>query len=61
MAVSYKKLWKLLIDRKIPAGQRDRIPIIADDAGVLMAVGIGGNLERLSLDRDAIRIQIEYL
>ena len=56
-----KTIKKLLIDRKIPAGQRDRIPIIADDAGVLMAVGIGGNLERLSLDRDAIRIQIEYL
>ena len=56
-----KTIKKLLIDRKIPADRRDRIPIIADDAGVVMAVGIGGNLDRLSLERDAIRIQIEYL
>lgn len=56
-----KTVKKLLIDRKIPAAQRDRIPILADDAGVLMAVGIGGNLDRLSLHKDAIRIEIQYL
>jgi len=56
-----KSLKKLLIDRKIPAARREHIPVIADDAGVLMAVGIGGNLDRLSLDKDAIRIEIQYL
>jgi len=56
-----KSLNKLLIDRKIPAARREHIPVIADDAGVLMAVGIGGNLDRLSLDKDAIRIEIQYL
>ena len=56
-----KQLKKLLIDRKIPAAQRENIPVIADDTGVLLVAGIGGNLERLSLDKDAIRIEIQYL
>ncbi len=56
-----KSIKKLLIDRKIPAARRDSVPIIADDAGVLLAVGIGGNLDRLSLEKDAIRIEIQYL
>ena len=56
-----KSIKKLLIDRKIPAAQRDSIPVIADDDGVLMVAGIGGNLDRLSLDKDAIRIKIQYL
>ena len=30
-------------------------------SGVLLAVGIGGNLDRLSLSEDAIRIEIQYL
>ena len=56
-----KSIKKLLIDRKIPAARREGIPILADDAGVLLAVGIGGNLDRLSLSGDAIRIEIQYL
>ena len=56
-----KTLKKLLIDRKIPADRRAYIPVIADDTGVLLVAGIGGNLDRLSLDKDAIRIQIQYL
>ena len=56
-----KTVKKLLIDRKIPAARRVHIPVIADDTGVLMVVGIGGNLDRLSLDKDAMRIQIQYL
>jgi len=56
-----KTLKKLLIDQKIPVAQREQIPVIADDNGVVMAVGIGGNLDRLSLDKDAIRIEIQYL
>lgn len=56
-----KTLKKLLIDRKIPAAERENIPVLADDAGVLMVAGIGGNLDRLALDKDAIRIEIQYL
>ena len=56
-----KQLKKLLIDRKIPAGQRNGIPVLADDTGVLLVAGIGGNLDRLSLKKDAIRIEIQYL
>ena len=41
-----KTLKKLFIDRKIPAHQRDRIPVLADDRGVVAVMGIGPNLER---------------
>lgn len=43
-----KKLKELFIDLKIPAGDRDRIPVIADDLGVLGVYGIGANLDRVS-------------
>ena len=42
-----KSLKKLFIDRKIPAGQRDQIPVIADCRGVLWVYGVGPNLDRL--------------
>lgn len=35
-----------MIDHKIPANQRDQIPVIADDAGVLAVWGMGANLDR---------------
>ena len=41
-----KTLKKLFIDKKIPAQDRDRIPIIADDQGIAAVVGIGVNRER---------------
>ncbi len=41
-----KSLKKLFIDRKIPAAQRDRIPVVCDERGILTVYGIGGNLER---------------
>ena len=56
-----KSLKKLFVDKKIPASRRGLIPVIADDAGVLAVVGIGGNLDRLSTDRDAVRIEIQNL
>ncbi len=55
-----KSLKKLFIDEKIPAAERDAIPVLADEAGVLAVIGIGGNLDRLSGD-GTVRIQIEYL
>ena len=56
-----KSLKKLFIDKKIPAGQRGRIPVLADEAGVLGVVGIGANLDRIATDPRAIRIEIQYL
>ena len=50
-----KRLKKLLIDRKIPASQRDRIPVVADEQGILGVYGIGVNQ-----DRAAARLQIRF-
>lgn len=41
-----KSLKKLFIDRKIPASQRQRIPVVCDDAGVLGVYTIGANWDR---------------
>lgn len=54
-----KRLKKLFIDRKIPAAQRLRIPVIADDEGVLAVYGIGVNLDRAAKALPAWRIRIE--
>lgn len=56
-----KSLKKLFIDKKIPAANRNSIPVIADDAGVLGVAGIGANVDRLSTDTNAVRITIEKL
>jgi tRNA(Ile)-lysidine synthase len=53
-----KTLKKLLIDRKIPAHERDRIPVLADEAGVVAVVGIGPNGERLQDANTTIYIEI---
>ena len=50
-----------MIDKKIPAFRRALIPVIADAEGVVGVVGFGGNLDRLSGEKNAIRICIEYL
>ena len=42
-----KSVKKLMIDRKIPAVDRLRIPVIADHAGVLGIYGFGADLDRL--------------
>ena len=47
LSAGTKPLKKLLIDRKIPAAQRSRIPVFADANGVLAVYGIGVNLDRL--------------
>ena len=56
-----KSLKKLFIDRKIPAARRDRVPVIADDAGVVGVAGFGGNLDRMRDGENAVTIHIEYL
>ena len=41
-----KSLKKLFIDRKIPAAQRQQIPVVCDDTGVLGVYTIGSNWDR---------------
>ena len=52
-------LKKLFIARKIPAGQRNRIPVIVDGEGVVLVAGIGVNKNRL--ESPTWEIQIENL
>lgn len=54
-----KSLKKLFIDRKIPAQQRQRIPVIADDAGVLGVFGIGVNRDRTGTDIQILFEEVE--
>ena len=53
-----KTLKKLLIDRKIPAAERSRIPVLCDDLGILAVGGIGVNLDRVATELPATRIQL---
>ena len=41
-----RTLKRLMIDRKIPAALRDRLPVLADENGVIGVYGIGVNLDR---------------
>lgn len=52
-----KTLKKLFIDRKIPAQERDRIPVLADARGVITVMEIGANLDRLENPNCVIKIE----
>ncbi len=54
-----KTLKKLFIDRKLPASTRPRIPVLADEQGVLAVYGIGASLDRIPTALPAVRIHIE--
>ena len=54
-----KSLKKLFIDRKIPAAQRDKIPVLADETGILGVYGIGVHQDRAAKGFPAITITIE--
>lgn len=56
-----KSLKKWMIDEKIPASQRLRVPVIADDAGVLGVYGGGANLNRIAGKGQWLRIRFERL
>ena len=56
-----KSLKKLFIDRKIPAQDRLRVPVVADDAGVLGVYGVGANLDRVPKTGSAVRIRFEKI
>ena len=51
-----KRLKKLFIDRKIPASQRQRVPVIADEAGVVGVHGIGPSRDRLENPNTVITV-----
>ena len=56
-----KSLKKLFIDRKIPAHDRDRIPVLADEEGILAVHGIGPNEDRKATALPAVTIRIRPL
>lgn len=56
-----KTLKKLFIDRKIPAHQRMRIPVIADEKGVLGIFDIGINRDREAKKFPAVTILLEKI
>ena len=54
-----KSLKKLFIDRKIPAAQRQQIPVVCDDAGILGVYTIGTNWDRIADSENAVTIRFE--
>lgn len=55
-----KTLKKLLIDEKIPSALRERIPVLADDAGVVAVAGFGPDAARLAQpDEPALEIKFQ--
>ncbi|MBR5529518.1 MAG: tRNA lysidine(34) synthetase TilS [Oscillospiraceae bacterium] len=56
-----KSLKKLFIDRKIPAAYRNKVPVFADQQGVLYVHGIGNNLDRVPQKGRCIGLYIRPL
>lgn len=56
-----KSLKKLFIDRKIPAADRGRIPVVCDEIGILGVYSIGVNLERAAQILPAVTIRFERI
>ena len=56
-----KSLKKLFIDRKIPAANRNMIPVVADSKGVLGVYGIGVNMDRVTQGTDCVLIRFEEI
>ena len=54
-----KSLKKLFIDRKIPAHQRNQIPVVCDEAGILGVYGIGADRNRIPETLPAVTIRFE--
>lgn len=54
-----RTLKKLFIDRKIPAADRDRVPVVCDGRGILGVYGIGTNLDRAAETIPAVSIRFE--
>ena len=52
-----KSLKKRMIDEKIPAAQRGRIPVLADEAGILGVYSMGADLGRRAKSLPAVTVQ----
>lgn len=52
-----KSLKKLFIDRKIPAAQRDSLPVLADEDGILGVYSIGVHQDRAAKTLPAVTIR----
>lgn len=52
-----KSLKKLYIDRKIPASQRPRLPVVSDGEGVLGVYSIGVSLDRAAKTLPAVTVR----
>jgi len=57
LAGGTKSLKKLFIDRKIPAADRPRIPVLSDEQGVLGVYGIGVHLDRAAGELPAVTVR----
>ena len=55
-----KTLKKLFIEQKIPKRQRQTIPVIADDAGVIAVVGFGCDERRKTDHGPVLEIEVQY-
>ena len=62
LAGGSRTLKRLMIDRKLPAAQRSRLPGIADSGGVLAVYGVGADAGRAAHEGDrAVIIEIEQI
>lgn len=56
-----KSLKKLFIDRKISAHQRESVPVVCDNRGILGVYSIGPNLDRAEEEHPAVMIRFEKM
>lgn len=56
-----KSLKKAFIDHKIPAAQRETVPVLRDEGGILAVYSIGANQARLAKVLPAVVIRFETL
>lgn len=56
-----KTLKRLFIDRKIPASQRDSVPVFADEQGPLAVLGVGINLDRKAMNGSGVYICVKKI
>jgi tRNA(Ile)-lysidine synthase len=56
-----KKVQDILVDRKVPAEQRDGVPLLCDDEGILWIVGhaVDERAAACAAGVDAVRIKGE--
>ena len=59
LAGGSKSLKKLFIDRKIPASQRPRIPVLCDESGILGVYSIGANRDRFVNKNNAVTVRFK--